>query len=69
MVVANIGVETGDSGGAVVVNGAPAGIVSREIDGRLGFTPLAEGLDNLDLTLCTTPDCELSPKDAVQPGS
>jgi hypothetical protein len=67
MVVADIGVETGDSGGAVLDNGAPAGIISREIDGRLGFTPLAEGLDNLRLTLCTTPDCELAPESAVQP--
>ena len=25
------------------------------------FTPLAEGLDNLGLTLCTTPDCDLTP--------
>jgi hypothetical protein len=42
----------------VLVNGQPAGVISRSIGGRLGFTPLAEGLDNLGLTLCTTPDCD-----------
>jgi hypothetical protein len=65
MIVADIAVTVGDSGGAVLVHGAPAGITSREIDGRLGFTPLAEGLENLGLTLCTTPDCDLSPERAV----
>lgn len=69
MVVADIAVVTGDSGGAVLVNGAPAGVISRRIDDRLGFTPLAEGLDNLGLTLCTTPDCDLTPGGAVQPES
>jgi hypothetical protein len=69
MVASDIQVQIGDSGGAVLVDGAPAGITSRELDGRLGFTPLAEGLENLGLTLCTTPDCELSPATAVQPGS
>jgi hypothetical protein len=67
MVVTDIGVATGDSGGAVLVDGLPAGITSRAIGDRLGFTPLAEGLDNLGLTLCTTPDCDLSPGQAVQP--
>ena len=67
LVVADINVMTGDSGGAVLVNGAPAGIISRQIGGLLGFTPLAEGLDNLGLTLCTTPNCDLSPTSAVQP--
>ena len=60
-------VTTGDSGGAVLVRGLPAGIVARELGGQLGFTPLAEGLDNLALTLCTTPDCGLAPDRAVQP--
>lgn len=69
MIVADIPVATGDSGGAVLVNGLPAGIISRHLDGKLGFTPLAEGLENLGLTLCTTPDCDLSPERAVQPGS
>jgi hypothetical protein len=67
MVVADIAVAIGDSGGAVLVDGLPAGITSRAIGNRLGFTPLAEGLDNLGLTLCTTPDCDLSPERAVQP--
>jgi hypothetical protein len=61
-------VATGDSGGAVLVRGLPAGIIARRLgDGRFGFTPLGEGLDNLGLSLCTTPDCDLSPERAVQP--
>lgn len=67
MIVTDIGVGVGDSGGAVLVDGRPAGVVSREIDGRMGFTPLAEGLQNLGLALCATPDCDLSPETAVQP--
>jgi hypothetical protein len=58
VVVDGIEAVVGDSGGAVLVNGQPAGVISRSIGGRLGFTPLAEGLDNLGLTLCTTPDCD-----------
>jgi hypothetical protein len=57
VVVAGIEVVVGDSGGAVLVNGQPAGVISRSIGGQLGFTPLAEGLANLGLVLCTTPDC------------
>jgi hypothetical protein len=68
MLVAEIPVKVGDSGGAVLVNGLPAGIISRSIGGMLGFTPLAEGLENLGLTLCTTPDCDLAPERAAQPG-
>ena len=68
LIVADIQVVTGDSGGAVLVNGAPAGVISRQLGGRLGFTPLAEGLVNLGLSLCTTPDCDLTPALAVQPG-
>jgi hypothetical protein len=68
LVVADIGVVVGDSGGAVLVDGAPAGIISRQLGGRLGFTPIAEGLINLGLTLCTTPDCDLAPAEAAQPG-
>jgi len=60
-------VAIGDSGAAVLVNGQPAGVIARQFDGEFGFTPLAEGLDNLGLTLCTSPDCELSPDRAVQP--
>ena len=67
MVTTDIPVAIGDSGGAVLVDGLPAGITSRAIGDRLGFTPLAEGLENLGLTLCTTPDCDLSPDRAVQP--
>jgi hypothetical protein len=68
LIVGDTIVTTGDSGGAVLVGGLPAGIVARRLDeGRVGFTPLAEGLDNLGLTLCTTPDCDLSPEQADQP--
>ena len=58
---ADIEVGVGDSGGAVLVRGLPAGVTSRSFGGRLGFTPLAEGLEALDLELCTTPDCGLAP--------
>jgi hypothetical protein len=61
MVAADIRVQSGDSGGAVLVNGLPAGITSREFTGFLGFTPLAEGLEVLGLELCTDPDCGLVP--------
>jgi hypothetical protein len=57
---ADVEVGVGDSGGAVLVRGLPAGVASRSFDGRLGFTPLAEGLAALDLELCTTPDCGLA---------
>jgi hypothetical protein len=61
MVVTDIEAHPGDSGGSVLVNGLPAGTTSRQIGGYLGFTPLAEGLANLRLVLCSTPDCDLSP--------
>jgi hypothetical protein len=64
MVISDIEAGVGDSGGAVLVDGQPAGITAREIDGYLGFTPLAEGLDNLGLTLCTEPDCGRTPPSA-----
>jgi hypothetical protein len=67
MIVGDTAVTVGDSGGAVLVKGLPAGTVARALGGHFGFTPLAEGLDNLALTLCTTPDCDLSPDRAVQP--
>ncbi len=63
---ADIQVGVGDSGGAVLVHGLPAGVTSRSFDGRLGFTPLAEGLAALGLELCTTPDCGLDPPPTVQ---
>lgn len=56
----DIQVGVGDSGGAVLVRGLPAGAASRSFGGILGFTPLAEGLAALSLELCTTPDCGLS---------
>jgi hypothetical protein len=56
---ADVQVGVGDSGGAVLVRGLPAGVTSRSFGGLLGFTPLAEGLEALGLELCTTPDCGL----------
>lgn len=60
MIAANIQVGVGDSGGAVLVRGIPAGVSSRSFGGWLGFTPLAEGLAQLGLQLCTSPDCGLT---------
>lgn len=60
MIAARIAVASGDSGGAVLVRGIPAGVSSRSFSGFLGFTPLAEGLVELGLELCTTPDCDLA---------
>jgi hypothetical protein len=59
MIAARVQVQAGDSGGAVLVRGIPAGVTSRSFGGLLGFTPLAEGLADLGLDLCTTPDCGL----------
>jgi hypothetical protein len=61
MIAAQVQVEVGDSGGAVLVRGIPGGVTSRSFGGLLGFTPLAEGLAELELELCTTPDCGLDP--------
>ena len=61
MIAARIQASSGDSGGAVLVRGIPAGVSSREFSGWLGFTLLAEGLAELGLELCTTPDCGLTP--------
>jgi len=61
MIAANIQVGVGDSGGAVLVRGTPAGVTSRSFGGALGFTPLAEGMAELGLDLCSTPDCGLPP--------
>jgi hypothetical protein len=61
MIAASIPVAVGDSGGAVLVRGIPAGVASRSFAGSLGFTPLAEGLAELGLELCTAPDCGLAP--------
>jgi len=67
IVAVDIPAVIGDSGGAVLVNGGPAGVISRSLGSGMGFTPLAEGLENLGLTLCTAPDCDLSPTTAIQP--
>jgi hypothetical protein len=61
IIAARIPVAVGDSGGAVLVRGIPAGITSRSFNGLLGFTPLAEGLAQLGLKLCTTADCDIAP--------
>jgi hypothetical protein len=61
MIVADVQVASGDSGSVVLVNGIPGGVTSRTFGGNLGFTPLAEGLAQLGLELCTTPDCGLQP--------
>ena len=59
MVAAQIQGAPGDSGGVVLVRGIPAGVTSRSFGGLLGFTPLAEGLAQLGLELCTERDCGL----------
>ncbi len=61
MVAAHVAVGSGDSGGAVLVRGIPAGVISRTFGGWLGFTPLGEGLKEMGLDLCTDPDCGLAP--------
>lgn len=69
MIGADIKVGVGDSGGAVLVRGIPAGVTSRSFGGFLGFTPLAEGLAQLGLELCTTPDCDLVAPAAAEDGA
>jgi len=61
MIAAHVDIGGGDSGGIVLVRGIPAGVTSRSFGGSLGFTPLAEGLAELGLDMCTTPDCGLVP--------
>ena len=65
MIAARIQVEVGDSGAGVLVDGIPGGVASRSFDGWLGFTPLAEGLAQLGLELCTTANCDLVPPGAL----
>jgi hypothetical protein len=65
MIAARVEVGGGDSGGVVLVRGIPAGVTSRNFGGWLGFTPLAEGLAQLGLELCTEPDCGLVPPGAA----
>ena len=67
MIAAYVQVGGGDSGGVVLVRGIPAGVTSRDFAGSLGFTPLAEGLAQLGLDLCTEPDCGLVPPTAAGP--
>ena len=68
MIMSTLQVGPGDSGSIVLVRGIPAGVTSRSFGGSLGFTPLAEGLAQLGLDLCTAPDCGLVPPaaDAVE---
>jgi len=61
IIAADVRAQSTDSGGAVLVNGMPAGTISRSFQGYLGFTPLAEGLAALGLELCTDPNCGLTP--------
>lgn len=61
MALTDLDTAIGDSGAAILVDGQPAGIAARQFDGKLGFTPLAEGLTDLGLTLCTDPNCGLTP--------
>jgi len=61
IVIADIHVWTGDSGGVVFVNGVPSGIASRRLGDLLGFTPLGSGLAELGVTMCTDPNCGLTP--------
>jgi hypothetical protein len=66
MIASAVQIGGGDSGGAVLVRGIPAGVISRSYAGSLGFTPLAEGLTELGLDLCATPDCGLTPPGGSQ---
>jgi hypothetical protein len=67
MALTDLDAAVGDSGGAVMVDGQAGGIVAREFGGKLGFTPLAEGLADLGLTLCTEPDCGIELPPGSQP--
>ena len=61
IVIADITVATGDSGGVVLVRGIPSGIASRRFGDLIGFTPLGSGLVELGVSICDTPNCELTP--------
>jgi hypothetical protein len=65
MALTDLDAAVGDSGAAMFVDGQPAGIAAREFAGKLGFTPLAEGLEDLGLTLCIDPDCGLVAPDGL----
>ena len=60
IIAGDVQVATGDSGGAVLVNGVPGGVTSRSFGGLIGFTPLAEGLAHFGMELCTAPDCDVA---------
>jgi hypothetical protein len=61
MALTDLDTGVGDSGAAMLADGQPAGIAARSFEGKLGFTPLAEGLADLGLSLCTDPDCGVTP--------
>src|SRR5215212_2342411 len=61
IVATSVEASTGDSGGAVLVRGVPAGVVARGFGGLAGFTPLGTGLAELGVTMCDTPNCGLTP--------
>ena len=61
MALTDLDTAVGDSGASILADGQPAGIAARAFEGKLGFTPLAEGLADLGLTLCTDPDCGVTP--------
>ena len=63
LVISDVSGMSGDSGGAVLVNGAPAGVATRVFGDEqwMGFTPLADGLAELGLAMCDTPNCGLTP--------
>ena len=67
MAITDMDAAIGDSGGAVLLDGRPAGIAAREFAGKLGFTSLAEGFVDLGLTLCTDPDCGITRPDPASP--
>ena len=69
LLASRLQVGDGDSGSVVLVRGIPAGVTSRSLGGNLGFTPLAEGLAELGLDLCTSPDCGLMPPAAGSKGT
>lgn len=67
LVAASISVAGGDSGGVVLVRGLPAGVAARAFgaDSTMGFSPLADGLAEMGLTMCDTPDCGLVPPASI----
>ena len=66
IVLTDVSAGGGDSGGLVLVDGQPAGVASRVFgaDQLMGFTPLADGLAELGITMCDMPNCGLTPPPA-----